>query len=367
MKVLHVVSGDLWAGAEAQALLLITGLAAESGLQLHVVVLNEGELARRLTASGVAVTVLQESVHSAPALLIRLWLLQRRLQPQVVHTHRLKENILGSLSALVAGVPVCLRTAHGMDEHPPRGWRNWPQRLLRSFDAWCANYLQQAVIAVSEELGEQLRRQLPGCRVEVVPNGVDPDALRASVRWGQTPQWDRRRCHVGIVGRLVPVKRVDLFLQAAALLNARHPQRWHFHVLGEGPLALPLQDQAARLQLLDNVSFAGQISPAAPWLAALDLLVMPSDHEGMPMVALEACALGVPMVAHDVGGLRELLPAERLVHRQAPDAYADAIESAADQLRHTVKASAAPLPDRFTARQNAATIRALYTALLARD
>lgn len=360
MKILHIVSGDLWAGAEAQALLLITHLAVDPAAHVHVVLLNEGELARCLREAGIAVTVLDESKLSAAAVLWHLWLIARRFKPQVVHTHRIKENILGSISAWLAGVTVCIRTAHGLDEHPPRGLRNWHRQLLRRVDVWCCRFLQQAVVAVSEDLGTRLRQLLPGCPVYVIPNGVDPAALRECVAAATPVQWPAHYRHVGIAGRLVPVKRVDLFLRTAAELRDRQPDLWRFHVLGDGPLADQMHSLADQLGLRGQVCFHGQVSPLAPSLQALDVLVLCSDHEGMPMVALEAMALGVPVVGHAVGGLCELLPRECLVHDQVPRAYADSIESVARSAARPVTA----LPVDYTARQNAARVNRLYQELV---
>ena len=364
MKVLHIVSGDLWAGAEAQALLLITHLAAEPGLQVHAVLLNEGQLAQRLRAAGIAITVIEESRHSALPVLFRLWQLQCHFKPQVVHTHRLKENILGSIAARLAGVPISLRTVHGLDEHPPKGLRSWPKRLLRSLDAWCCRYLQQAVVAVSADLGQQLQVRWPRARIEVIHNGIDALALQQVVRTCPPPQWDKSLLHVGIVGRLVPVKRVDLFMKTAALLRTRMPSRWCFHVIGDGPLAAPLRALAGQLNLEDCVRFHGHVEPSASWLAALNLLVMCSDHEGLPMVALEASALGIPVVAHRVGGLSELSPPLQLVSQQEPVAYAEAIERVAIHCSESQAQSAPLLPPQFTASQNAVATHRLYTQLL---
>lgn len=363
MKVLHVISGDLWAGAEAQAATLLGELVRQPGVQLSVVVLNPGELEARLRAAGIDVMVLDESQHSALVILWRLLRVMRRLQPHIVHTHRFKENILGAVAARLVTKAACVRTEHGAPEHPTAGLRHLPRRLLLALDGWCGRHVQAACIAVSGALGRQLRDARAGFNVVVIENGVAPPPVPASV-----PAWKREApgaLHVGIAGRLVPVKRVDLFLQLAAdLLRDPGDVQWRWHVFGDGPLRPALQAQHAALGLGGAVTFHGQCPDMAAQLAHLDVLVMCSDHEGMPMVALEAVAAGTPVLAHAVGGLVELLPPLLQVLPNQPAAYAQRLR----QLLAARGSSAAPLaqvalPQAATAAHNAQRVLQLYRDL----
>lgn len=363
MRVLHVISGDLWAGAEAQAATLLGELRGQPGVQLSVVLLNQGELERRLRALDIDVTVLDEAQHSAMVIFWRLLRLMRRLQPQVVHTHRFKENILGSVAARLATRAVCVRTEHGAPEHPTAGLRHLPRRVLQGLDAWCATRLQAACIAVSDELGQQLRRARPGCNVVVIANGVAAVAAR-----GAAPSWKQAApdaLHVGIAGRLVPVKRVDLFLQMAALLRGEADgTRWQFHVFGDGPLRPALQQQAAAQDPADGVRFHGHCADMPAQLPYLDVLVMCSDHEGLPMVALEAVAAGTPVLAHAVGGLVDLLPPVLQVTPNVAAIYAQRLRSLVTA-RATPAARLVPvaLPEALTAAHNARCVLQLYRQL----
>ena len=363
MKVLHVISGDLWAGAEAQAATLLGELVRQPGVQLSVVLLNPGELQARLCALGIAVTVLDESQHSAPVLFWRLLQLMRRLRPHIVHTHRFKENILGAVAARLVTAAVSLRTEHGAPEHPTAGLRNLPRRALQVMDAWCARHLQAACIAVSDELGQQLRRARPGCNVVVIANGV-----AAAATAPLPPAWKRDEpaaVHVGIAGRLVPVKRVDLFLALAALLQRDAAGTvWRFQVFGDGPLRTALQQQAAAHGLTDVVRFHGHCPDLAAQLGHLDVLVMCSDHEGMPMVALEAVAAGTPVLAHAVGGLVDLLPPVLQVTPNVAAAYAQRLQTlVAARAQPEAPLVAVSLPQTLTAAHNAHLVLQLYRQL----
>ena len=364
LKVLHVISGDLWAGAETQAFTLLSMLH-RNGLDVQAVLMNDGELARRLAGAGVAVTIFDERRLGSLSILASLRRLMRSWQPDIVHTHRTKENVLGSLANRFSRNVPSVRTAHGANEHARRGLRQLPRRLFLQLDRWCGNFLQQRVIAVSNDLARRLRDEFPGNRIVVIENGVDPEALRAQVHPVEFRSSAPQATHVGIVGRLVPVKRVDLFLAMAAMLRSAHPDRhWRFHVFGDGPLRDSLQKQARQLAVQDITTFHGHRSDVIACMAAIDMLVMCSDHEGMPMSALEALAVGTQVVAHAVGGLVEVVelhPSSVLVHAHDAAGYADAVHQVT--ARGAAANAAVPLDQRFHADQNARRVDALYRSL----
>ncbi|MDR2214335.1 MAG: glycosyltransferase [Nevskiaceae bacterium] len=361
MRVLHIISGDLWAGAEVQAYTLLVALQAR-GVEVAAALMNEGELARRLRERGIAVTVLPENEMSAAAVVRALRKLMRAWHPDIVHTHRSKENILGSLANRFSIRTASLRTVHGASEHAPHGLRG---QVLDGLNRWTGRHWQQRVVAVSQELQRKLLADFPADRLAVIENGVDVDALRAQVRPVDFRVAAPDATHVGIAGRLVPVKRVDLFIQMAALLRERAPNRlWRFHVFGDGPLRAVLQQQAAVLGLNEALQFHGHRNDIVACIAALDVLVMCSDHEGMPMALLEAAAVGTPICGHDTGGIHELLAAQHcgaLVSEHRAEGYAQGVM---DQLAQPL--AARPLEDSpYTADAAARGYCAVYEQLLA--
>src|SRR5690625_7172260 len=137
-----------------------------------------------------------------------------------------------------------------------------------------------------------------------IHNGVDLDAVRRS---STPPAALGPGRNNGLAGRLDPVKRVDLFLDMAALLTAEQDRDWHFHVFGGGALAPALQDRARELSLEDRLTFHGHRQDITACLADLDALVLCSDPEGLRMPGLGALAVGTPVLAHAVGGLTAAL------------------------------------------------------------
>jgi glycosyltransferase involved in cell wall biosynthesis len=330
--------------------------------------MNEGTLAYRLRSAGVRVYMLNEQNVSSPWILARLRGILRSWRPDVIHTHREKENILGSLANCLWWNAPSIRTIHGgREDLGVTGWRGARRRAVHALDRWCGRALQQRVIAVTPELGVRVRGEFPAEKIVVIENGVDAAAIRAEKGIAEFRTAAPRMTHIGIVGRLVEVKRVDLFLEAAAALQRRFPQRaWRFHVFGDGPERFRLEEVSERLRISDRVTFHGHREDIATCMAGLDALVICSDHEGLPMTALEAAALAVPTVAHAVGGLVEVVPREFLVARHEVDGYRDGILRAlSTDGRVIAEKHASAILQKFSAQRNAERIRAVYERVTA--
>lgn len=368
LRVLHVASGDLWAGAEVQAYTLMSHLVRVPGTAIGAVLLNDGTLAAKLRSAGVDVFIADEQQSGAFGILVRLRHVLMSWRPDLVHTHRGKENILGAVANRLSGNVPCVRTAHGGNErHPTRGTRGAVNRAILGLDQWCGRVLQQKIVAVSEPLGEELAGVFGLGKITVIENGIDVDVVRAERQLAEFRRKEPNATHIGIVGRLVDVKRVDLFVAMADLLTAAFPQRqWRFHVFGDGPLRPMLEGQARQLQHSGQLQFHGHRADIATCMGGLDVLVNCSDHEGLPMTALEASALGIPMVAHAVGGLKNIVPQEFLVVRHDPVGYKEGvIRALRDDARAIATWKATSILERFSAWRTAERTRAMYEQLIA--
>lgn len=356
IKVMHIISGDLWAGAEVQAYTLLKEL--QPLLDLHVILMNNGELAERLIARKIPVSVLDESRMSAAKILLQMRRIMLMFKPDIVHTHRQKENILGALANLFSTRSPSVRTSHGAPEFAAKGLR----RVQVALDRWIGSYLQQGIISVSGDLAEKLKKKFPPEKIWTIPNGIDVEKIKEEAG---TSQKANQELHIGIIGRLEPVKRVDIFLNMAALLMERcHEKQLMFHIIGDGSLRQPLEVQSNRMGLNDRVIFYGHRKDIPSRINGLDVVVMCSDHEGTPMTALETLALGVPLVGHNVGGLREILEPypHLLVDDHTPQGYAAAVARVLE--KRTGKVELAP---KYLAAHNAVLTTELYASLLHRS
>src|SRR5262245_37568246 len=333
MRVTHLASGDLWAGAENQLYNLVLGLQRTQDVDVDVILLNEGLLAERLRHAGVMVTVYPENQLGGMELLstIRRHLVAH--QTGILHTHRYKENVLGAFAAALTSGARSTRTLHGAPEFYNRIWQ-----LQKSVPHWLdwftARFLQFPIVCVSAELRDRCARSLPIRRLKVVPNGVDIVALReAATEAIADLRIDARPFRVGFFGRLTAVKRVDVILEVASLLERESPGQFGVYLFGDGPLRSDLEEKVRTLNLEAMVHFMGFITRPAPWLRMMNTLLLTSDHEGLPMILLEAMALGVPVVSHEVGAIPGVLDGGALgtlIPNQEPSQYARAIVALRD-------------------------------------
>lgn len=180
-------------------------------------------------------------------------------------------------------------------EHLPLGattWlsRRWSSLVERRIDAH---------VTVGETVARALEaeRGLPSGRVVSIPNGV-PEAAPA----GPTPSIERPV--VGCHARLVVQKGLDVLVRACAPLDC------HVLIVGEGPERKTLEQLAVDLQMEDRLHLAGWQSDARSWLPAMDVYVLPSRFEGFPVSLVEAMMAGRPIVASDVGSVRDAVVPE---------------------------------------------------------
>ena len=182
------------------------------------------------------------------------------------------------------------------------------------------------VILVSQEANEYYSKRHPRLRHKfvVIPNFIEISELHPIERAGARAAYGLTQGDTVVVyaGRLVREKRVDVLIDAFAKLVSVRPSA-HLLIAGEGPDEARLQHQVTR-RGLGNVHFLGLLSKLEihRLLAGADTLVLPSRFEGFPMVVLEALAYGVPVVASDVGGIREILTEglERFIwHTEDPE------------------------------------------------
>ncbi|OAN92171.1 hypothetical protein A8B84_16655 [Marinobacter sp. EhC06] len=325
LTVTHIASGDLWAGAEVQVFQLINALHESENIRATAILFNPGILADKLENVCVPVTVANESERSALQIIRSIRDHIRTNESDIIHTHGFKENILGVAGQRLAGVAPSVRTAHGNPEHT-RSWRNPVKKLLDLSDTLTGQWLQQGVVAVSGQLKDVLEPCFPG-KTHLIHNFVDIQALHREVQAGVLKK-ESNSFTIGLVGRMVPVKRVDLFLEAIGILSSDYGHPVRGVVIGDGPLRSQMEEKTRDLGLRNKISFAGFLNPALPAISGLDALLMPSDHEGLPMTLIEALGLEVPVVAHAIGGIPEVLGDSEygtLVYDHSSRGYAEAL------------------------------------------
>ena len=307
LSVCHIASGDQWAGAEVQIATLLRALRANTEFDISAVLLNQGRLAKELQDAGIAVQIIAEREHGFVSTLRLAVEFLRERNVRIVHSHRYKENLLAALLAQRCGIPVQVRTAHGRPE-PFRGWKGLRHGMIDAVDRWSGRLMANAVVAVSDGMAPSLAATYGEQKIVTIRNGIETSRVysryaradaRTQLRLADAPV-------VGLVGRLVPIKRLDLFVRMAEKVS-RQMTSVQFVIVGDGPERTTWIEQVRTAGLSQKVRFLGHREDVYDVLRALDVLVMCSDHEGMPMALLEAQWLGVPVVGRRVPGVSEIL------------------------------------------------------------
>lgn len=298
ITVCHVISGDLWGGAEAQAAALMA--KSVNAVDVCAITFNRGELLSRLEGAGIRVELADER-HLGLAHLVRcVHAMLKRWRPDVVHVHGFKENLIAGIAARRLRIHI-IRTHHGRGMIGVRWLHTWVERLN-------AAYLADGLISVSRELAEFLRRNGISLKhLHVIRNGIELSAAEMNApasEFRESP--GLQSFTVGTVGRLVGVKNHRCLLRAFRLVldqidNAR------LVIVGDGPLAGELKSLAAELGISERVLFAGFQRNVDSYIRALDVFVLSSLHEGVPISLLEAMGLGIPVVCTRVGGIPEVI------------------------------------------------------------
>ncbi len=308
MNICHLISGDLWAGAEVQAYTMMTALSEIGDFNLSAIVLNRGKLAEKLAESGIEVSVVDESTSGFIALKRQIREIASEGNIDVLHTHRYKENIVGAMIKRRAGVRGLVQTVHGMGE-PFGGLKLLRSRINRRLNHFYTNRRFDRVLAVSDDIRRSLSEVIDPARIVTVHNSIDmsrikPERSRREVleELGIPPE----AVVIGSAGRMVPVKGFEIFLEACGVIHENRPDI-RFLLVGDGPRLEALKARARESGADKYVLFPGFRDDIHDLLNSLDIFVVSSYHEGIPMVVLEAMTLGRVVVSTAVGGILEII------------------------------------------------------------
>lgn len=355
--VVHCIYSVAIGGQEMVVLSLVEGMDRRRFTPRVLCFHGGGELEARFASAGVPVDVLDPTRARGPvATLTAMHRYFRRHRPAIVHTHNPTPHQYGAIAARAAGVPIVVHTKHGRNELP-----TWKAQALERL----AGRLTDVVVPVSADAAQVAVEKdgVTPARLQVIRNGIAVDRIPFRA---VGPGF--RAVHVA---RLNHVKDQGTLLRAARLVADRHPQ-FVLDIVGDGEERARLEALADELRLGPQVRFHGLADDVRPYLAEADLFVLSSVSEGIALTLLEGMAAGLPVVATDVGGNREVvLPGETglLVPPRDPAALADAmIAVLSDPARAEAmgRAARARVETAFSLTRTRHDYDALYQRLLAR-
>lgn len=288
-------------GAEKQLTLLACGLD-KTRFDVHVVVLTRtGPRQAVLDQANVPVHFIGKSSKIDIGAYRRLRKLLRELKPDIVHTWLFAANAYGRFAAIHEKVPVVLGGERSVDP-----WKKW-------YELWIDRYLakrSRAILTNSNGVKDfYASKGIPSEKFVVIPNGVEVSSGNNRSTKEEVSKELDIPVHfkwIAAVGRLWPQKGYKDILWAMELIRVANPETM-LVIFGEGPMRQRLEHYRDQIQIAPNVRFVGERSDVADLLQHFDLFVNGSLYEGQSNSILEAMSTGLPVVASDIPGNRDLI------------------------------------------------------------
>jgi glycosyltransferase involved in cell wall biosynthesis len=328
IRILEIINEATIGGGQAHVFSLATGLD-KTVFDVCVACSNNGPLVEDLRARGVRVVTADITRKPSLATLSKLRRIMRRHRIDIVHAHGGVAGLWGRLAALLEAIPARIYTLHGIHY---LNYGNWVKRTVFVALERVLSFCTDRIICVSE--ADRRAGLRAGCfterRCKVILNGIPFPSLpaRFNRRLKKTELGIPHGAPVvGTVGRLHFQKGQRHLLEAASMVLKDIPNV-RVLIVGEGPMRGELEALAENLGIRKSVHFAGARRDAAELLAVMDVFILSSEWEGLPLSLLEALALSRPVVAHAIDGVTEIVEHGRsglLVPVGKTDALAGAV------------------------------------------
>ncbi len=246
----------------------------------------------------------------------------KEFKPDIVQTHAAKAGTLGRLAAINNNVPVVLHTFHG---HVFEGYFSpLKTRIFLEIERYLAKR-SSGIIAISNEQKKDLSGKFKIDKAErtfVMPLGIDLE--RFTVRQAEKREHFRKTYNIddetiaiGIIGRLVPIKNHQLFINSFAEVIKRTNKKVHAFIIGDGEIRAEVEQMTAAAGIKYNtpekkedgalLTFTSWIKDVDVPVAGLDIIALTSINEGTPVSLIEAQAAGKAIVSTEVGGIRDIV------------------------------------------------------------
>ena len=286
--VLHFIT-ELNVGGAERLLVEVLPHLDRAKVESQVAYLHgNAPLAQELERHGIRVHALRSWRKFDPRPSWRLARLLEREQIDILHTHLIQADIIGFWAVRLAVTPLLVSTKHNVHYYEQR--ERWLRPLTRQIERRA-----DAVVAVSNAVAMEYSH---AHRLEVIHNGVDCAKF--------APQPLPAGGPVVCVANFTQQKGHRVLLEAFARLAPEFPDL-QLELAGDGPMFEELQARSVRLGLMRSAKFLGAMADVRPALTRARLVVVPSLWEGLGLALLEAMALGRPVVASAVDGIREII------------------------------------------------------------
>lgn len=294
MKICFIAGTLGQGGAERQLFYMLQALK-NAGIETRVLCLTEGEIYQsRIKSLGVGIEYVGANGNRIARLAKIIGNLKKK-RADIIQSSHFYTNIYAAIAGKLLKIKSigAIRSDLTREINGDKVFGKWqislPEHLITN---------SPVVLEKAEKYGISKRK------INLVKNAVD---LRLNDL--QLQKQSGEEIKIIFVGRMVSVKRPEIFVELALYLKRKLPEyNLHFQMIGDGPLLENLKQQTQDYQLLsDEFEFLGNQQDVVPFYQSADLLVLTSKFEGTPNVILEAMACGLPVVATRVGGIPEIV------------------------------------------------------------
>ncbi|MEK6249329.1 MAG: glycosyltransferase [Planctomycetales bacterium] len=299
-RILQIIPSLDRAGAEKQLTLLASRLPRDEVDGHACAQTCGGPSEKDLPEAGISVQLIGKHWKVDPVAFWKLLELVRKLQPDLVQTWLFSANAYGRAAARLAGVRSIVASEQCADS-----WKGWHQLAT---DRLLAAHTSKIVVNGSGVRDFYIANGIDPEKIALIPNGIAPhqpgDRTREQILAELSLPADAKL--VGAIGRLWPQKRIRDVIWAGELLTVVRDDV-HVIIIGDGPERHRLERFRNNVQLRGRVHFLGHRNDVPQWIEHFDAVWLASAYEGLPNVIMEAMAAGVPVVATDIPGNRDLV------------------------------------------------------------
>lgn len=360
---LLIITHDLSIGGLQQVVLNLCRYLNKQKISISVLCLNAlGEFAPEIEKIGIKVMLLPQKKDGPDYLsFLKVAKIVREEKIDVIHTHNTQALVDGAVAKVLSTAKRVIHTDHA---------RSFPDKKRYMFAEWLLSHFVYKMVGVSKHTCENLRKyeKISRKKISMVPNGIDINRFDGKVdKAAKRLQIGIKKAGpiIGLCVRLTEQKGIIFLLKAMPAIIKRFPEIILI-IAGDGPLRTKLEQETKDLGISENVSFIGPRLDINEIIGMLDLYILPSVWEGLPMVILEAMSVGCPVVATDVGGVNTAIKDRStglIVKSKSPEQLSGAIIEILDnhELRQKcIRNGKAEIMKKFTAEIMAQSYEKLY-------
>ncbi len=303
IKVLQITANLGIGGLERVVVNLSKGLDPKKYEVVVCCLKFKGKFAKELEKRGIRVHLIPQKEKGTDY--FAFWKLKdiiRQEKPAIVHTHNSNSLVDGVIASILTRVPVVIHTDHA---------RKFPDTRRTMIAERILSLYINKIIAVSEETKNNLMKyeHIPVHKIAIINNGIDGSKYDITIDHEAKIKelgLEKFKYRVGLGVRLTAQKGITHLINAVPDVLEKFPDT-AFVIAGSGYLLEDLQEQATKLQIEKNVFFIGPRLDMPEILQILDIYVLPSEWEGLPLVLLEAMAARKAIIATDVGAVSKAI------------------------------------------------------------